>query len=67
MPAQEVELDSARLAGDLERYLASLEFPATTEAVIEASAGAATPQPLVQALRRLPPGQVYVTLQELVE
>jgi hypothetical protein len=66
-PAQEVDLDSVRLAGDLERYLASLEFPATTEDVIEASTGAATPQALVQALRRLPPDRTYVTLQDLAE
>ena len=60
-------LDDARLAGELERYLGDQAFPATTETVVSVSTDRGAPQPLLQALRRLPPDATYLTLEDVAE
>jgi hypothetical protein len=65
--AQTGALQSEGVAEQLERSLGDLAFPATTEMAIARAVDGGLPQPLVQAVRRLPEGAIFLSLQDLVE
>lgn len=64
-PAGALQGDS--VAEQLQRCVGDGPFPTTTEDVVARVAAADLPQPLVQAVKRLPEGQTFVSLEDLVE
>jgi DNA-directed RNA polymerase sigma subunit (sigma70/sigma32) len=62
-PAGNLQLED--IADQLERHLGDEPFPTTAEAVV-ARADRGLAEPLVGALRRLPPDQTFLSLQDLV-
>ncbi len=60
-------LQGATVAEELQRRVGDQPFPTTTEAVIARVASADAPQPLVRAVKRLPEGQTFLSLEDLVE
>jgi hypothetical protein len=64
--APEGALQLENVAEQLQRSLGDQMFPATTEAVVAHASDPALPQPLAHAIKGLPPGQTFLSLQDLV-
>ncbi len=60
-------LNAENVAEQLQRCVGDDAFPATTEAVVARVAASHLPQPLVQAVKRLPEGETFLSLEHLVE